>query len=110
MLIYSACVDLNFIIIANQMLQELKATLSLIDKIYSIFKFPHYELALSTVYLNWYQRPDNFIGDLNEWDEAENALKQALVETGRPWTIKEKDGAFYGPKIDIMVSLKGFIV
>lgn len=43
------------------------------------------------------------MGSLEEWNNAEAALKQALDGSGRTWSIKEGDGAFYGPKIDIMV-------
>ncbi|KAJ2630216.1 hypothetical protein H4R22_002821 [Coemansia sp. RSA 1290] len=80
----------------EQVAKEIKSCLKLIDEIYAVFGFPAYELALST-------RPKKFIGDISEWDEAESALKEALSETGRPWTLNEGDGAFYGPKIDVRV-------
>lgn len=49
-------------------------------------------------------RPESqYIGSIEEWNHAEDSLTQALNATGRPWSIKEGDGAFYGPKIDIMV-------
>lgn len=62
---------------------------------YSLFGFK-YSLALST-------RPDNYIGEIEMWDQAEAALKRGLEAFGKPWTIKPKDGAFYGPKIDIQL-------
>jgi len=37
------------------------------------------------------------------WDQAEAALTEALNKFGKPWTLNEGDGAFYGPKIDIKV-------
>ncbi|KAK9712590.1 hypothetical protein K7432_007060 [Basidiobolus ranarum] len=80
----------------SQIFSEISNTLSFVERVYSIFKFPHYDYTLST-------RPSNYIGEVAEWDRAEEALKKALNDTGRPWTIKEGDGAFYGPKIDIMV-------
>eukprot|EP00842_Homolaphlyctis_polyrhiza_P004067 jgi/Hompol1/4661/HPOL_003822-RA len=81
----------------DQIEGEIKDTLAFIDRMYSIFKFPSYELALST-------RPEsNYLGSLAEWDTAENSLRSALNSTGRSWTIKQGDGAFYGPKIDIAV-------
>lgn len=67
------------------------------DKVYRIFGFPTYQLALST-------RPDTYIGRIDDWDIAENALKQALESSNRPYIIKQGDGAFYGPKIDIQIS------
>ena len=81
----------------NQISSEIASCLSFVDRVYTAFKFPHYELTLST-------RPEeNYIGSVEEWNHAENSLKEALSGTGRPWSIKEGDGAFYGPKIDIMV-------
>ena len=38
------------------------------------------------------------------WDRAETALRSALEATGRPYTVNEGDGAFYGPKIDFDVT------
>jgi threonyl-tRNA synthetase len=61
-----------------------------------VFHLPTPELVLST-------RPENYIGDLEEWDRAEAALKQSLDASGQLWTLNEGDGAFYGPKIDIMI-------
>ncbi|ORX58697.1 threonyl-tRNA synthetase [Hesseltinella vesiculosa] len=77
--------------------QEISACLSFVDRVYKAFQFPHYDFTLST-------RPEtNYIGSEEEWSNAEGALKKALDASGRKWTIKHGDGAFYGPKIDIMV-------
>ncbi|KAI7870129.1 threonyl-tRNA synthetase [Spinellus fusiger] len=89
--------DAHIFCTEQQIGSEITSCLSFVDRVYNAFKFPHYDLTLST-------RPDsNFIGSIAEWDNAENALKQALEATQRPWSIKPGDGAFYGPKIDIMV-------
>ncbi|MCW1294083.1 MAG: threonine--tRNA ligase, partial [Candidatus Parvarchaeota archaeon] len=48
-------------------------------------------------------RPDKRIGEDELWDKAENAIFRALEKAGYKYTIKEKDGSFYGPKIDIYV-------
>ncbi|KAG0256154.1 54S ribosomal protein L39, mitochondrial [Actinomortierella ambigua] len=81
----------------DQIFEEIKSTLSFVDTVYRTFQFPSYELALST-------RPlSGFLGTKEEWDGAEQSLKQALDQSGLPWTINEGDGAFYGPKIDILV-------
>ena len=37
------------------------------------------------------------------WEQAESQLKEALDSSGKPWSLKEGDGAFYGPKIDIQI-------
>ncbi|CAG8447363.1 142_t:CDS:2 [Funneliformis mosseae] len=81
----------------SQIFEEISATLSFIDIVYKDLRFPHYEILLST-------RPEkNFIGEIKEWDHAEDALKKALNATGRKWSTNFGDAAFYGPKIDIKV-------
>ncbi|RIA88127.1 mitochondrial threonyl-tRNA synthetase [Glomus cerebriforme] len=81
----------------SQIFEEISSTLSFIDSVYKDLRFPNYEIFLST-------RPNkNFIGEIKEWDYAEDALKKALNATGRKWSINPGDAAFYGPKIDIMV-------
>ncbi len=46
-------------------------------------------------------RPDKFMGKKEEWDQAEEALKEALESEKIDYKLKEGDGAFYGPKIDV---------
>jgi len=57
-----------------------------------------YELRLGT-------RPDDYIGDLETWDQAEGALRSIMDEHVGPgrYHVEEGDGAFYGPKIDIVM-------
>ncbi|KAJ2484927.1 hypothetical protein EV174_002065 [Coemansia sp. RSA 2320] len=80
----------------EQVAGEIEKCLQLIGEMYEVFGFESYELALST-------RPQSYMGDISEWDEAEDALKQALESSGRPWVLNIGDGAFYGPKIDVRV-------
>ncbi|KAJ3251104.1 54S ribosomal protein L39, mitochondrial [Chytriomyces hyalinus] len=80
-----------------QVQAEIASTLAFISKVFTALQFPDYSLALST-------RPlEKSIGSTEQWNAAEDALRNALNETQRPYTIKEGDGAFYGPKIDVMV-------
>ena len=89
--------DAHIFCTREQIFDEIRSTLSFVDTVYRTFKFPSYELALST-------RPlTNFMGSIQEWDSAEEALRQALNQSGMDWSINEGDGAFYGPKIDILV-------
>ena len=67
-------------------------TMKLAKEIYEVFGIS-FKIYLST-------RPDNYMGDLNVWNAAEESLKNAIEEQGVPLLLKEKDGAFYGPKID----------
>lgn len=75
--------------------KEINSVLDMLDSVYKLFDFK-YELSLST-------RPEKFIGNVKTWDYAEDILKKVLTKHGE-FAIKPYDGAFYGPKIDVMVS------
>lgn len=64
---------------------------------YKHFGFEKIKINLST-------RPEDKAGDDATWDIAEGALKNALDSSGHEYFIKEGDGAFYGPKIDVEIS------
>lgn len=74
---------------------EVKNTLHFIFYVYDLFNFK-YELFLST-------RPEKYIGKIEVWDAAERELKSALDSMNIDWKLNEGDGAFYGPKIDIVL-------
>lgn len=48
-------------------------------------------------------RPDNFMGEPKDWDTAEHALKSVLEKSGMDFFEATGEGAFYGPKIDILM-------
>jgi threonyl-tRNA synthetase len=81
----------------DQILSEIEQTLKFVGMVYNTFGLGPYKLLLST-------RPkDSFIGTVEEWDRAEKQLSTALDNIGSEWAINEGDGAFYGPKIDIIL-------
>jgi len=81
----------------SQIEDEIKKTLDFVKRTYAIFGLGPYRLVLST-------RPaDHYIGTPDEWGQAEAALRGALDHSGQSWTLNEGDGAFYGPKIDIIL-------
>lgn len=81
----------------SQIGEEISRTLDFVKITYKTFRLGSYKLALST-------RPkDHFIGTAEEWDRAEDALRAALDKSGQEWTLNAGDGAFYGPKIDIIL-------
>jgi len=79
----------------NQIKDQIKEILFIAQKLYQPFNLD-YKIYIST-------RPDNFMGDPKTWDQAEKILKEVIKESDLPLLIKEKDGAFYGPKIDFEV-------
>jgi len=68
------------------------------------FILGYYETFGLTARLKFATRPEQRIGSDELWDRAEAALRGALEGTGRPYELKEGDGAFYGPKIDFDVT------
>lgn len=73
---------------------ELSQVLDFVEQAMKKFGFKEYSAELST-------RPENFIGDIKDWDLAEKILEEILQEKGISYVINSGDGAFYGPKIDI---------
>ncbi|MCL4404457.1 MAG: threonine--tRNA ligase [Candidatus Marsarchaeota archaeon] len=71
---------------------EMGLMLEFVDKVYKTFGLK-YHAKLSTM-------PDEHMGDEKLWDEAQNAIKNALESNHMEYEVKEKEGAFYGPKID----------
>ena len=84
--------DAHIFMMRDQVIDEVKGVIRLVDEVYRKFDFK-YHVELST-------RPEKSIGTDEEWEEATNALRQALDDIGLPYVINEGDGAFYGPKID----------
>ncbi|KAK3310465.1 uncharacterized protein B0T15DRAFT_564454 [Chaetomium strumarium] len=80
----------------SQIADEVSKTLDFVRLSYGVLGLGPYRLVLST-------RPEKYIGSEVEWEEAEKALKKALHGSGNPFTVNEGDGAFYGPKIDIIL-------
>jgi threonyl-tRNA synthetase len=87
--------DAHIFLSEDQVDQEYKNILEIVEKFYKKFNL-EYSFRLST-------RPDKFMGDKNVWDKAEGILKKILEKSGKEHVIKEGDGAFYGPKIDILM-------
>jgi threonyl-tRNA synthetase len=79
----------------DQILAEIADIIGLVKYVYGLFKF-EVSFKLST-------KPDDAMGDPKLWEQAEAALKQALEQNKINYGVKEKDGAFYGPKIDIQI-------
>ena len=87
--------DAHIFMLPNQIADEVKNVLDLVEKMYKVFGL-EYKLELSTM-------PEDHIGDIKDWEYAENSLKEALKQIGKDYELNEGDGAFYGPKIDIHI-------
>ena len=88
--------DAHCFVAPEQIGEEVERLIRLVQRVYGDFGLP-YSAKLST-------RPDEFLGEVATWDRAESQLRAALESASMDYTINEKDGAFYGPKIDFDVT------
>ena len=84
--------DAHIICTLDQFVSEINSIIDFVDATLKMFDMS-YEVELST-------RPDDFVGEIENWNKAEDGLKEALRQKGLDYEINEGDGAFYGPKID----------
>uniref|UniRef100_A0A8C6V041 threonine--tRNA ligase n=1 Tax=Neogobius melanostomus TaxID=47308 RepID=A0A8C6V041_9GOBI len=87
--------DAHIFCTMEQIEKEMKECLDFLRCVYDVFGFS-FQLDLST-------RPENYLGDISVWNQAEKQLENSLNEFGEPWKLNPGDGAFYGPKIDIKI-------
>ena len=87
--------DAHLFVAPDQIEDEIGRLIKLIGNFYKLFDL-EYKFYLST-------RPDDYMGEISLWDQAEAALSNALTKNGIKYKLNPKDGAFYGPKIDILI-------
>jgi threonyl-tRNA synthetase len=87
--------DAHIFVTKDMIESEITEVLKIVKEIYEPFTMKT-KIYLST-------KPDDAMGDQKIWDKAEKSLKNALKKNKIKYGIKEKDGAFYGPKIDIHI-------
>ena len=76
---------------------ETKLFIELLSSTYKDLGFDKFDIKLST-------RPEIRVGSDEVWDKAENALESAIKKLELPYEIEEGDGAFYGPKLDFVLT------
>jgi len=88
--------DAHCFVMQEQIGEEVERLIRLVQQVYGDFGLP-FTAKLST-------RPEEHLGTVETWDRAESQLKAALDHAGMAYVLNEKDGAFYGPKIDFDVT------
>ena len=81
----------------EQIEKETELFISLLSDIYKDLGFNKFDIKLST-------RPEVRVGSDEVWDKAESALENAITKLNLPFTVEEGDGAFYGPKLDFVLT------
>jgi threonyl-tRNA synthetase len=88
--------DAHCFVTREQIGSEVEQLIGLVQRVYGDLGLP-FSAKLSTM-------PDEHMGDEATWQQAEAELQGAMDRAGITYTINEKDGAFYGPKIDFDVT------
>ena len=81
----------------DQIENETKNFIELLSKVYSDLGFTDFVIKLST-------RPEKRVGTDEIWDKSEKSLQDAIEKLGLPYEIDEGGGAFYGPKLDFVLT------
>tara|TARA_B100000212_G_scaffold342280_1_gene328603 strand:- start:2254 stop:4185 length:1932 start_codon:yes stop_codon:yes gene_type:complete len=81
----------------DQIESETGLFIKFLSNIYADLGFKNFDIKLST-------RPEMRVGSDETWDKAEEALEAAIKNLGYPYRIDEGDGAFYGPKLDFVLT------
>ena len=79
----------------EQLNQEIESLLKMFQEVYSQLGLTNYRVALST-------RPENSMGEDDVWNKSEDALSVVLEKSKIPFEIHPGEGAFYGPKLDLL--------
>ncbi|KKU03190.1 MAG: Threonine-tRNA ligase [Candidatus Amesbacteria bacterium GW2011_GWA1_46_35] len=88
--------DAHIYVSKDQIKSEYKEVFDIVERFYSVFNLK-YSFRLGT------RNPENFMGNVATWDKAEATLKKILEDSGKEYSILDGDGAFYGPKVDILM-------
>jgi threonyl-tRNA synthetase len=86
--------DAHIFCTPEQVEDEIKRVLDFSLDMLEAFGFQEFDLYVST-------RPEKYVGDPAQWDVATEALKRAVESRDLAYEVREGEGAFYGPKIDI---------
>jgi threonyl-tRNA synthetase len=87
--------DAHILCTPQQLNSEIRGVITFVRDMMGVFGF-EYEMEVST-------RPEKYIGSEEDWEKATQALMEALNDEEIPYKINEGDGAFYGPKIDVIL-------
>ena len=81
----------------DQIESETASFIALLSNIYTDLGFDTFDIKLST-------RPEVRVGSDEVWDKSENALESAIKKLDLPYSVEEGGGAFYGPKLDFVLT------
>ncbi len=92
--------DAHIFCTPDQLDEEFKKVIDLVLYVFSSLGFENFTAQVSVRDLN---TPDKYIGSLENWEKAEQAIINAARDKGLNYVIETGEAAFYGPKLDFMV-------
>ena len=92
--------DAHIFVRPDQVKKEFENVIDVILKVFDIFGFKDYEAQIS---LRDPKDTEKYIGDDQNWEDSQNAIREACREKGLQCREEEGEAAFYGPKLDFMV-------
>lgn len=87
--------DAHIFILPQQSEEEFSKIMQMVEEMYAPFGLS-YQFRLGT-------RPEKALGEASDWDYAESTLREVLKKSGKPFFEVAGEGAFYGPKVDILM-------
>lgn len=92
--------DAHIFCTPDQVKEEFKKVINLVLYIFQTLSFEDF---ITQVSLRDPNDKAKYIGSDENWEKAENAIKEVVEEAGLNYVIEEGEAAFYGPKLDFMV-------
>ena len=92
--------DAHIFCTPDQLDEEFKKVIDLVLYVFGSLGFENFTAQVS---LRDPEKPEKYIGDLENWEKAENAILNAAKEKGLDYNVETGEAAFYGPKLDFMV-------
>ncbi|TNJ42995.1 threonine--tRNA ligase [Tamlana fucoidanivorans] len=92
--------DAHLFCMPEQLDEEFKNVIDLVLYVFGSLGFENFTAQVS---VRDPKNPDKYIGDVANWEKAEQAIINAAQDKGLDYVIEEGEAAFYGPKLDFMV-------
>lgn len=92
--------DAHIFCTPDQLDEEFKKVIDLVLYVFGSLGFENFTAQVSVRDLN---NPDKYIGNVENWEKAENAIISAAKDKGLNYVVESGEAAFYGPKLDFMV-------
>lgn len=92
--------DAHIFCTPEQLDSEFKNVIDLVLYVFGSLGFENFTAQVSVRDL---ENPDKYIGNVENWEKAEQAIISAAKEKGLDYVVESGEAAFYGPKLDFMV-------